>query len=629
MADTEPRRSLAPHHTPLTDEASPRAIVGKHTLTSKLDIDSDETPSPAVRRPAQVPRTSDEEHRSIALFAGAAEPAAAPQALPRLDLATTARAWPAIDFPHGAQIAAATRAPIPGRAVIDTVGCEARGVPAFTDTDVTHFASATPDLHVAAHEAAHLMQHAGTTGDAGLGAEGHAHRVADAIVEGSSLTPWLGRGARVAPEVRHYTVLSQAEQVTTGHWNIGKHAKVGDQGRTVTSVEETHEAYADPALIVEANRILKAKKSGVEIEPGGAGPSGPAPDGSGFKSTVQVRYKLIGDPKRNERYPHDCGQAARETMGEAGKDTTPQAVFQDASGARQRTSPSKDPSTFRDEIFIATGLGATASEARAAYEALSPRERDAYDRSHGINRYAAPGVGEAFTRRRADHLITRWDDAGYNFHWGGVIMVAGGDRVTFENYVDPEAESAKNDAWFFATYGPPSKPGQTWHELWASNVGGEERLGTTMVAASSPDPSAFTSAATAMRTVDLLRRISVVSDAGEQMALSSEAAQRSVEVTVTVLRSQEKTDNVYVKARAGRTVQTAEQELGRGQQHTFRIALSKLLPITDRISIEVRDADWGPDDTLSSLVFTAPFSPQLDRRPRDGAEYYTTVRFDR
>jgi hypothetical protein len=534
-----------------------------------------------------------------------------------------------IDYPFAGPITAATQAPIPGRAVVDPEGCAERGVPAFTDGNVTHFASATPQMHVAAHEAAHLLQHAGATGDAGLGAEGQAHRIADAVSAGTSARPWLGHGAAVAPAVRDYTVVSEADQGSSGHWKIGKEARVGDQGRTVTPSGETHEAYADPALIVDANRTLKAKKSGVEIEPGGPGPSGPAPDGSGMKSTVQVKYKILGDPKRNEQYPHDCGQAARETMGVAGKDTAPRAVYKDDAGQRKETSTSKDPAQFRDEIFVATGLGSTPTTARAAYDAMSSTDRDAYDKKHGINRYAAPGVGEAFTRRRADHLVTDWDNAGYNFHWGGVIMVAGGDRVTFENYVDTEADSPKNDAWYFATYGPPSKPGQTWHEQWANGVGGSERKGTTMVAASSADPSPYTASAAAMTTAALVQRLAVVTDAGEKMALESEARTRWLHVTVFVAKAQEGTDNVYVKAKAGKTYQTGELKMRRGQKNTFQIPITALFPIGDRISVEVRDADWGPDDTISNLLFMAPFKPQVDNRPWDDAEYHTTVTFDR
>src|SRR5690349_10966458 len=62
-------------------------------------------------------------------------------------------------YPHGGVIAAAVGGSVPGKAVLDPGGCEERGVPAFTDGLVTHFASPSPDVHVAAHEAAHQLQH--------------------------------------------------------------------------------------------------------------------------------------------------------------------------------------------------------------------------------------------------------------------------------------------------------------------------------------------------------------------------------------------------------------------------------------------------------------------------------------
>jgi hypothetical protein len=39
--------------------------------------------------------------------------------------------------------------------------------------------------------------------------------------------------------------------------------------------------------------------------------------------------------------------------------------------------------------------------------------------------------------------------------------------------------------------------------------------------------------------------------------------------------------------------------------------------------------DIGPDDTISNLRFAAPYAPQVDNRPWDGAEYHTHVKFER
>jgi hypothetical protein len=65
-----------------------------------------------------------------------------------------------------------------------------------------------PDLHTAAHEAAHVVQQRagvqlkGGVGQAGDAYEQHADRVADAVVRGESVAPILGELA-TAPEARH------------------------------------------------------------------------------------------------------------------------------------------------------------------------------------------------------------------------------------------------------------------------------------------------------------------------------------------------------------------------------------------------------------------------------------------
>ena len=36
-------------------------------------------------------------------------------------------------------------------------------------------------------------------------------------------------------------------------------------------------------------------------------------------------------------------------------------------------------------------------------------------------------------------------------------MAPGGDRVTFENYTKGQGYEAKDEDWYFATYGPPEQ----------------------------------------------------------------------------------------------------------------------------------------------------------------------------
>ena len=534
---------------------------------------------------------------------------------------------PEMAFPFASTIRGATgMAGFEFAATLDPDACAERGVSAFTDHDrATHFASNEPGLHVAAHEAIHQLQHAGRTRDANLGPEGHAHAVASAVTAGRAPGGLLGsRGAPVAPAVRDYTLMTAAEQVMASEWQAGGDALVGDQGRTVTTKADKHACYADPALITEANAILRAKKSGVSIEPGGAGVSGMAPDGSGFKSTVKVAYKILSD-EDNEEFYADCGVSAREVMGETGTDTPPAAVFTDAAGTRRETARSKDPADFRDEIYMRAGLGADRASAHTAYNNLTDDEKKAFDQKHGINRYAAPGVGEAFTRRRDDQL----GGSGYNFHWGAVIMVAGGDRVTFENFTKGRGYMAKDKDWYFSTYGPPSKPGQTWHERW-QGVGGAGK-GTTLAAATSADPSPFTKATPGMSTVDLIKKYKSSMEAGEKMALESEMRTRWIKVTVFVKKAQEGDDNVFVGAsHAGRSYESGEIKLSSGQKNTFWIPVDRFAPVTGKISIKVYDWDaLSSNDLISNLVFDDPYGLASDNRPWDDAEYHTTVEFDR
>lgn len=528
-------------------------------------------------------------------------------------------------FPHQSAITAATGASLPGSAVHDPSACAERGVPAFTDGLVTHFATASPSVHVAAHEAAHQLQHSGRTNDQGVGAERHAHGIAEAAVAGRSARDLIGvGGAAVASGVRDYTDFPEATQTATGEWQTGGVARVGDEGRTVTTSADKHAAYADPALITEANAILAAKRSGVRLEPGAAGPAGQAPDGSGHRTTVKVDYKILSD-EDNEEFYADCGYSAREVQGGMGTDTAPKGLYTDALGNPQETARSKDPAKFRDEIFVKAGLGPDATTAHAAYNALSAADKDAFDKRHGINEYAAPGVGEAFTRRRDDML----GGTGFNFHWGGVVMVAGGDRVTFENYTKGRGYTAKDEKWYFATYGPPTKPGQTWHERWAS-VGGPGK-GTTMAAATSPDPSAFIGPASALSTADLIKKYRASAVEAERMALDGELENRWIKVTVVVKKAQEGPDDVYVEAsHSGRKHRTGEAELGTGDKNTFWIPLSKLSPITGKILVTVWDHDsLSADDMISIIGFDDPYTLASDKRPWDDAEYHTTVEFDR
>ncbi|MBK9031299.1 MAG: DUF4157 domain-containing protein [Myxococcales bacterium] len=98
------------------------------------------------------------------------------------------------------------------------------GATAFATGDRVGFAS-SPDLHTAAHEAAHVVQQRqGVVSYKGLGPsddphERHADRVADAVVAGRSAAPLLGEitaGGRLAPAVVQRKPLDPAAVPATG-----------------------------------------------------------------------------------------------------------------------------------------------------------------------------------------------------------------------------------------------------------------------------------------------------------------------------------------------------------------------------------------------------------------------------
>ena len=538
-----------------------------------------------------------------------------------------------IKFPHAESIQSAVGTSIPGSAIYDPDSCRKVGVPAFTDGSVTHFSTPRPGLHIAAHEAAHQFQHSGRTNDAGMGAERHAHSVANLIASGANPRPLLGnRGRPVASALRPYTDIPTTAQTATSQWVIGSDARVADTGLMVTSVSDRHVCYAEPALIESANLILRAKESGVRLRAGGGGPSGEAPDGSGVKSTVAVIAQVQSATSSGENWA-DCGRMSREVQGPAGTDTPAKGIYRDSAGSESETTPSRSPTRIRDEALVGAGLGTDSASARAAYHAMTPIAREAFDLAHGINRHAAPNVGESYMSVRNDALTT----AGFNFHWGGVIMVSSGDRVTFENFARPGTSyGTQNLLWYFDMYGPPSNPGrQTWHDRWAEGTG---REGTgvgapgmesmTIPTRTLADPSAWTPGTPALSTGELITRRAAATEEGEKMALDAEMRTRWIKVTVDVVSAQESTDEVYVRAEhGGRSHETGTMDMNTGDRNTFWIRLSNLMPVTGKINVKVYDEDLIWDDVISNLALR--YSSNTDHRPFDDAVYHTKAEFDR
>jgi hypothetical protein len=166
-----------------SDLASPGP--GKRTLTEQLSASTPQRGADAVQLAADGSAAANAPATHEAAAAGLQ---GTPQPLPHLDR---------IQQAFGPHDVTGTRAFIGGPAADAS---RAMGARAYATGDATAFA-APPDLHTAAHEAAHVVQQragvqlSGGAGQAGDAYEQHADAVADLVVRGQSAAAELDRFA--------------------------------------------------------------------------------------------------------------------------------------------------------------------------------------------------------------------------------------------------------------------------------------------------------------------------------------------------------------------------------------------------------------------------------------------------
>ncbi|MGW8392261.1 DUF4157 domain-containing protein [Pseudoduganella sp. HUAS MS19] len=125
------------------------------------------------------------------------------------------------------------------------------------------------------------------------------------------------------------------------------------------------------------------------------------------------------------------------------------------------------PEIWAEEIYKKEfGANLTRAEAYAAYDALSPRKKDRFDRKYGINKFAVPRVGQGMTivteKDMPGFQYTADPDDSWNFHYAAPVLSSGNDYITLES-----AARWKPDQWIFFMYGPESKE-QSFHEYHGS-----------------------------------------------------------------------------------------------------------------------------------------------------------------
>ncbi len=82
-------------------------------------------------------------------------------------------------------------------------------------------------------------------------------------------------------------------------------------------------------------------------------------------------------------------------------------------------------------------------------------------------------------------------------------MTPGHDKVTFENFAKPGTKyDSKDTDWYFETYGPPTKKGQTFHEHNEGSVGEKDKNNVTMAASTTRLEGTITNPATFRLTPD-------------------------------------------------------------------------------------------------------------------------------
>lgn len=230
-------------------------------------------------------------------------------------------------YPHDGAIRLLTGHSLPGDAVVDPEGCAARGVEAFTDGLTTHFRDASPRLAVAAYEAAHQLQHAGITRDAGLGAEVHAEAVAHRVEAGQRSTDLLGStGAAVTAQLHTYMMIPENQQGPESSLgrssSMGGGLRVSDDGHlAVPDVSDTvsKAAWATADDIEAADGTLEAQGSEVRLKAGAATLRGKAPDSLGQGPELALSPVIVteADGSRPVTLTGDCGVAAYKVMGGA------------------------------------------------------------------------------------------------------------------------------------------------------------------------------------------------------------------------------------------------------------------------------------------------------------------------
>jgi hypothetical protein len=338
--------------------------VGKRTLVETLP------PSAVIQRQP----VADQTHDSDAVQAAAARgTSGAAGPLPHVDR---------IQRLFGRHDVRGVRAYVGGSAA---EGAAAMGAPAFATGDQVAFASA-PDLHTAAHEAAHVVQQrggvqlAGGVGQAGDSHEHHANAVADLVVAGQSAESLLDRVAGTGGAgraVQRYTI-EDGNRISA------------NRELAMADAADQKAFYARPAAIDRSNAILAAMQSKVQLVVGGAAPVG------GMRTVMPVN--------RDEREPlFDCNECidVADRVTNSGQS---HAIYQPDGGPKQlRRQSAYDIPSLNQLIDVLTRTpDVTPQAVVTGQQALEPDDdAEALDFTYGDTVISTSGAATASNQLKA------------------------------------------------------------------------------------------------------------------------------------------------------------------------------------------------------------------------------------
>ena len=268
----------------------------------------------------------------------------------------------------------------------------AMGAEAYASGNHVAFANA-PDLHLAAHEAAHVVQQkAGVSLSGGVGQSGdmyeqHADAVADAVTQGKSAEPILDRLAggsaqKAATQMQARSAASregsQAHSTSSSepvqffkdfpsggakdkkggvHWKANAaDLRVSDDGTMAVgqeSIAGSQEAYLLASRVSTANSTLATAKAPFRLKTGSGSVKGAIPKDleQAAQTLTQIEPYNLAAPKAAMETPDDCGDAARTVTGTFAEGKQLKGSYKDKAGTTKATTHG-DPELMKYEIML-------------------------------------------------------------------------------------------------------------------------------------------------------------------------------------------------------------------------------------------------------------------------------------